>query len=157
MPCGKALIKAEHVNVQVHRGNSTNLAVSVSVLEVHASVLAMNLPHGGHLPTRTGLPSPAALQIQSLQRGSPSRMIDHDRLAQQVPPRMMVGGVDSYPRMIDCPMCGPSPMRSARWSFAHIAGLTAARVVPSPVPHSVIAASVANKTLRGMREVDNAW
>ena len=154
----KALFGAEHANVQPHSGTSANLAVYFSVLEIGDRVLAMKLSHGGHLSH--GDPASITSRCFNFRHyglDPRSELIDYDRLREQAlsfRPQMIVAGASSYSRLIDYEVLGQIAREASAYllvDMAHIAGLVAAKVIPSPVPHSDFATFTTYKTLQGGR------
>jgi glycine hydroxymethyltransferase len=154
----KALFGAEHANVQPHSGAQANMAVYMTLLKPGDVVLGMNLAHGGHLTH--GHPLNFSGQLYTIVPygvGREDERIDYDelgRLADAHRPKMIIAGASAYPRVIDFPRMRAVADRVSAALFtdmAHIAGLVAAGVHPSPVPHSDIVATTTHKTLRGPR------
>ncbi len=154
----KDLFKAEHCNVQPLSGTIANLAVYLTMLKPGDTILGMNLSHGGHLSH--GAPASFTGRIfQSYHYGvsRETHLIDYDEvrtMARSVKPRMIVVGASSYSRIIDfgkfreiADEVGALLMSD----IAHIAGLVAAGVHPSPVPYVDFVTSTTHKTLRGPR------
>jgi len=155
---GRMLFGAEHVNVQPHSGTSANLAVYFAVLDVGDRILAMKLAHGGHLSH--GHPASITGRCFDFRHYSvdpETELIDYDqvqRMAVEFQPRMIVAGASSYPRCIDyLRMAAIARSVSAYLlvDMAHLAGLVAAGVIPSPVPHSDFVTFTGYKTLMGPR------
>jgi glycine hydroxymethyltransferase len=154
----KSLFGAEHVNVQPHSGAQANMAVYLTLLKPGDTVLGMNLAHGGHLTH--GHPLNFSGKLYTIVpygvRQSDER-IDYDeldRLADEHKPKMIIVGASAYPRVIDFPRIRAIADRVGAPVFndmAHIAGLVAAGVHPSPVPHSDFVTTTTHKTLRGPR------
>ncbi|MGE0705957.1 MAG: serine hydroxymethyltransferase, partial [Vicinamibacterales bacterium] len=154
----KSLFGAEHVNVQAHSGAQANMSVYMTILKPGDTILGMNLAHGGHLTH--GHPLNFSGRIYNIVpygvKQSDER-IDYDevdRLADQHKPKVIVAGASAYPRVIDFPRLRAAAGRVGAALFtdmAHIAGLVAAGVHPSPVPHSDFVATTTHKTLRGPR------
>lgn len=154
----KRLFKAEHANLQPHSGVSANLAVYFSVLEVGDRILTMKLSHGGHLSH--GDPSSITSKCFNFKHyglNLSTERIDYDQineLAQSFKPRMLVAGASSYPRLIDYKKMAEIARSVSAYfmvDMAHIAGLVAAGVTPSPVPHSDFVTFTTYKTLNGGR------
>jgi glycine hydroxymethyltransferase len=154
----KALFGAEHVNVQPHSGAQANMAVYMSLLKPGDTVLGMNLSHGGHLTH--GHPLNFSGQLYSIVPYGVKKddeRIDYDeldRLADEHRPKMIIVGASAYPRVIDFVRVRAVADRVGAAVFtdmAHIAGLVAAGVHPSPVPHSDFVSTTTHKTLRGPR------
>ena len=152
------LFGADHANVQAHSGASANLAAYMSVAEPGDTLLGMSLAHGGHL-THGHAVSFSGRFFKAVQYGvrPDDGRIDYEQmesLAREHRPRLIVAGASAYPRVIDF-------ARFARIAeevgatlvvdMAHIAGLVAAGVHPSPVPHAHLVTSTTHKTLRGPR------
>ncbi|MFI3325281.1 MAG: serine hydroxymethyltransferase [Clostridia bacterium] len=152
------LFDAEHANVQPHSGAQANLAVYFALLENGDTVLGMNLNEGGHL-THGSPVNMSGKNYNFVAYGvdSVTHTIDYDKLMAQaieVKPKMIVSGASAYPRIIDfakireiCDACGALMMVD----MAHIAGLVAAGVHPSPVHFADVVTSTTHKTLRGPR------
>jgi glycine hydroxymethyltransferase len=154
----RTLFGAEHVNVQPHSGAQANLAVYMTLLKPGDTVLGMNLAHGGHLTHGHPLNFSGKLYtIVPYGVRKDDERIDYDeleRLAREHTPKMIMVGASAYPRVIDFPRINRvasevgAPMVV---DMAHIAGLVAAGVHPSPVPHADFVTSTTHKTLRGPR------
>jgi glycine hydroxymethyltransferase len=149
---------AEFVNVQPHSGAQANIAAFVSVLEHGDRILGMSLAHGGHLTH--GHPinfSGRNYEVHSYGVSEAEGRIDYDALEQQareVRPRLLVAGASSYPRIIDFERMARIAHDVGALLFvdmAHIAGLVAAGLHPSPFPHADIVTTTTHKTLRGPR------
>ncbi|MEZ7892358.1 MAG: serine hydroxymethyltransferase [Candidatus Wallbacteria bacterium] len=154
----KKLFGCEHVNVQPHSGSQANMAVYFTVCKPGDTVLGMNLSHGGHLTH--GHPinfSGMMYKIISYGVRQDNQQIDYEeleKLAMEHKPKMIVAGASAYPRTIDfkkfrdiCDKCGAVLMVD----MAHIAGLVAAGLHPSPVPYADFVTTTTHKTLRGPR------
>lgn len=154
----KKLFGAEHANVQPHCGASANLAVFFAFLNPGDTVLGMDLAHGGHLSH--GSPVNISGKYFNVLHYGVSRetgLIDYDeveRIAAEHHPKLIIAGASAYPRIIDfarfreiCDRCGALLMVD----MAHIAGLVAAGLHPSPVPYADVVTSTTHKTLRGPR------
>jgi len=154
----KRLFGADHANVQAHSGASANLAAYLAAANAGDTLLGMSLAHGGHL-THGHPVSVSGKLFKAVQYGVKPEdgRIDYDQvdaLAREHRPRLIVAGASAYPRVIDFE-------RFARISaevgatfvvdMAHIAGLVAAGLHPSPVPHADLVTSTTHKTLRGPR------
>lgn len=155
---GRGLFGAEHVNVQPHSGTSANLAVYFAVLEVGDRILSMKLAHGGHLSH--GHPASITGRCFDFRHYSvdpETELIDYaqvQRLAGEFQPRMIVAGASSYPRCIDYARMAKIARSISAYllvDMAHLAGLVAAGVIPSPVPHSDFVTFTGYKTLMGPR------
>ncbi|HLQ79184.1 MAG TPA: serine hydroxymethyltransferase [Terriglobia bacterium] len=154
----KKLFGAEHANVQPHSGSQANMSVYLTVLKPGDTILGMNLAHGGHLTHGHPLNfSGKYYRIVPYGVRKDTETIDYDEvetLARREKPRLIVVGASAYPRTIDFDRIG----RVAREvgalmmvDMAHIAGLIATGVHPSPVPHAEFVTSTTHKTLRGPR------
>ena len=154
----KALFGAEHANVQPHAGSQANAAAYMAVLKVGDPVLAMSLAHGGHLTHGHKLSfSGQEYRFEHYGVCRETERIDYDVLeahALEMHPKMIVAGASAYPRIIDFPRLKEIARRVSAYlmiDMAHIAGLVAAGVHPSPVPHADIITTTTHKTLRGPR------
>jgi len=154
----KALFAAEHANVQPHSGAQANMAVYLTLLKPGDTVLGMNLAHGGHLTHGHPLNFSGKLYtIVPYGVGKADERIDYDeldRLADEHRPKMIVVGASAYPRVIEFARIRATGARVNAPVFtdmAHIAGLVAAGVHPSPIPHSDFVTTTTHKTLRGPR------
>ncbi len=154
----KALFGAEHANVQPHSGSQANFAVYTAVLPLGAKILGMNLSHGGHL-THGNPANFSGKQYSFVQYGvrESDGLIDYDELAavaEREKPAMITVGASAYSRVIDFARMGEIARSVGAFLFAdiaHIAGLVAAGVHPSPVPHADFVTTTTHKTLRGPR------
>ncbi len=154
----KELFGAEHANVQAHSGTSANVAVYMSLLRPGDTVLGMNLSHGGHLTHGHPLNfSGRMYKFVAYGVRQEDERIDYDaidKLALEHKPKMIVAGGSAYSRIIDFERIGKAAKAAGALFFvdmAHIAGLVAASVHPSPVPHADIVSTTTHKTLRGPR------
>ncbi len=154
----KELFGAEHANVQAHSGTSANVAVYMSTLQPGDTVLGMNLSHGGHLTHGHPLNfSGRMYKFVAYGVRQDNEQIDYDeieRLAREHKPKMIVAGASAYSRVIEFERIGKVAKAVGALFFvdmAHIAGLVAAGVHPSPVPHADIVSTTTHKTLRGPR------
>jgi len=154
----KKLFGAEHANVQPHSGSQANTAVYMSTLQPGDTVLGMNLAHGGHLTH--GHPLNFSGRMYKFVPYGVTReteLIDYeelDRLAHEHKPKMIVAGASAYSRVFDFPRLAEIAKSVGALLFvdmAHIAGLVAAGVHPSPVPHADFVSTTTHKTLRGPR------
>jgi glycine hydroxymethyltransferase len=154
----KQLFAAEHANVQSHSGASANMAAYLAVSKPGDTLLGMSLAHGGHLTH--GHPVSYTGQLwKSVQYGvrPEDGRIDYDQLdglAREHRPRIIVAGASAYPRVIDFARFAAIAQEvgaSLVVDMAHIAGLVAAGLHPSPVPHADLVTSTTHKTLRGPR------
>src|SRR6202789_2920165 len=154
----KKLFGAEHANVQAHSGTQANISVYMSVLESGATVLGMNLAHGGHLTHGHPL-NFSGKMYKFIPYGvtKETETIDYDeldRLAHEHKPKMIVAGASAYSRIIDFPRIAETARSVGALLFvdmAHIAGLVAGGMHPSPVPHADFVSTTTHKTLRGPR------
>jgi glycine hydroxymethyltransferase len=154
----KKLFGAEHANVQPHSGSQANFAVYTAVLPLGAKILGMNLSHGGHL-THGNPANFSGKQYNFVQYGvrEDTGLIDYDELAaiaQREKPAMITVGASAYSRVIDFARMGEIARSVGALLFAdiaHIAGLVASGVHPSPVPHADFVTTTTHKTLRGPR------
>jgi glycine hydroxymethyltransferase len=154
----KKIFGADHANVQPHSGSQANMAVYFATLKPGDKILAMNLSHGGHL-THGSHVNFSGIFYQVIPYGveEKSEVIDYDKLealALAEKPKMIVAGASAYPRTLDfarfrsiADKCGALLMVD----MAHIAGLVAAGLHPSPVPHAHFVTTTTHKTLRGPR------
>jgi glycine hydroxymethyltransferase len=149
---------AEFVNVQPHSGAQANMAAYLAVLEHGDTILGMSLAHGGHLTH--GHPinfSGRYFDVHGYGVSEADGRIDYDALEEQaraVHPRLIVAGASAYPRIIDFERMAAIAARVDALlmaDMAHIAGLVAAGVHPSPFPHADIVTTTTHKTLRGAR------
>jgi glycine hydroxymethyltransferase len=154
----KELFGAEHVNVQPHSGAQANMGVYFTLLKPGDTVLGMNLAHGGHLTHGHPLNFSGKLYtIVPYGVRADDERIDYDeldRLAREHRPKMIMVGASAYPRVIDfarIAATGHEVGAPVVTDMAHIAGLVAAGVHPSPVPHSDFVTTTTHKTLRGPR------
>jgi glycine hydroxymethyltransferase len=153
-----ALFGADHANVQPHSGAQANMAVYLTLLKPGDTVLGMNLAHGGHLTHGHPLNFSGKLYtIVPYGVRKEDERIDYDeldRLAAEHKPKMIIVGASAYPRVIDFARIRATADRVGAPVFtdmAHIAGLVAAGVHPSPIPHSDFVTTTTHKTLRGPR------
>ncbi len=154
----KLLFGAEHANVQPHSGSQANTAVYVALLKAGDTVMGMSLADGGHL-THGSPVNLSGLYYNFVSYGvdPETHLIDYDKLEKQaleVKPKLIVSGASAYPRVIDfarmreiADKCGAYLMVD----MAHIAGLVAAGLHPSPVPYADVVTTTTHKTLRGPR------
>ncbi|MCL1791308.1 MAG: serine hydroxymethyltransferase [Peptococcaceae bacterium] len=154
----KELYGAEHVNVQPHSGAQANMAVYFAMLQPGDTVLGMDLSHGGHL-THGSPVNISGTYYNFVAYGveAETEVLDYDavrRLALEHKPKMIVAGASAYPRVIDFSRLRAVADEVGAYLFvdmAHIAGLVAAGLHPSPVPHAHFVTSTTHKTLRGPR------
>ena len=154
----KALFGADHANVQPHCGSSANMAVYFAALEAGDTILAMSLAHGGHLTHGHKINfSGRFFKIVSYGVSPKTEMIDYDELAElarQSRPKLLVAGASAYPRVLDFKRMreiADSVGALLMVDMAHIAGLVATGVHPSPVPYADFVTTTTHKTLRGPR------
>jgi len=154
----KELFGADHVNVQPHSGSQANMAVYFSVLKPGDTILGMNLSHGGHLTHGSPVNfSGRFFNVVPYGVSRESQTIDFDeveRLALEHKPRMIVVGASAYPRIIDFAAfraIADKVGAVVMVDMAHIAGLVATGLHPSPVPHAEFVTTTTHKTLRGPR------
>ncbi|HXG87118.1 MAG TPA: serine hydroxymethyltransferase [Vicinamibacterales bacterium] len=154
----KSLFGAEHANVQPHSGAQANMAVYLTLLKPGDTVLGMNLAHGGHLTHGHPLNFSGKLYTIVPYGVRPEdERIDYDelsRLADEHRPKMIMVGASAYPRVIEFERIAEVARRVGApmvVDMAHIAGLVAGGVHPSPVPHADFVTTTTHKTLRGPR------
>ncbi|KAA0257003.1 serine hydroxymethyltransferase [Deferribacter autotrophicus] len=154
----KELFGAEHANVQPHSGSQANMAVYFSVLQPGDTILGMNLTHGGHLTHGSPVNfSGRFFNVISYGVDKETETIDYEeveRLALEHKPKMIVVGASAYPRIIDFEAFRKIADKVGAYvmvDMAHIAGLVAAGVHPSPVPYADFVTTTTHKTLRGPR------
>ncbi len=154
----KILFGAEYANVQPHSGTQANMGVYFAMLEPGDTILSMNLAHGGHLSH--GSPVNFSGQLYKIVHYGVSReteTIDYDevrRIAKECRPRIIVAGASAYPRIIDFEafrLIADEVGAYLMVDMAHIAGLVAAGIHPSPVPYAEFVTSTTHKTMRGPR------
>ncbi|EPY2271535.1 serine hydroxymethyltransferase [Clostridium sporogenes] len=154
----KKLFVAEHANVQPHSGSQANMAVYMSVLQPGDTILGMDLSHGGHLTHGSPVNFSGKLyNFVSYGVDKETETIDYEllkKIALENKPKMIVSGASAYPRIIDfekireiCDEVGAYMMVD----MAHIAGLVATGLHPSPVPYADFVTTTTHKTLRGPR------
>lgn len=154
----KKLFGAEHANVQPHSGSQANTAVYVALLQPGDTVMGMSLADGGHL-THGSPVNLSGLYYHFVPYGvdPETHLIDYDKLEEQavtVKPKLIVAGASAYPRVIDFPRMAEIAKKCGAYlmvDMAHIAGLVAAGLHPSPVPYADIVTTTTHKTLRGPR------
>jgi glycine/serine hydroxymethyltransferase len=154
----KKLFGAEHANVQPHSGSGANMAVYYSVLKPGDKMLTMDLSHGGHLTHGNKANfSGKFFEIVHYGVGQESGLIDYDQIAamaREHKPKMITIGASAYPRIIDFKRMGEIAREVGAYllaDIAHIAGLVAAGVHPSPIEHADFVTTTTHKTLRGPR------
>jgi len=154
----KELFGCEHANVQPHSGSQANMAVYFATLKPGDKVMGLDLSHGGHLTHGHPINFSGFLyDFTAYQVERVSEVIDYDKLietAKKEKPKMIMVGASAYPRILDfvkfreaCDACGALMVVD----IAHIAGLVAAGIHPSPVPYADFVTSTTHKTLRGPR------
>ena len=154
----KTLFKAEHANVQPHSGSGANMAVYFAMLKPGDKMLTMDLSHGGHLThgNRANF-SGKFFEIIHYGVSQQDERIDYDqlaKLAREHKPKMITVGASAYPRIIDFECMGKIAKEVGALllaDIAHIAGLVATGLHPSPVPHADFVTTTTHKTLRGPR------
>ena len=154
----KRLFGAEHANVQPHSGAQANMAVYFALLEPGDTVMGMDLSNGGHLTHGSPVNASGKLyHFVSYGVNSETQLIDYDEvraLALKHKPKMIVAGASAYPRIIDFKRFSEIAREVGAYLFvdmAHIAGLVAAGLHPSPVPYADVVTTTTHKTLRGPR------
>lgn len=154
----KTIYGAEHANVQPHSGSQANMAVYFVVLNPGDRVLGMNLAHGGHLTHGSPVNFSGKLyNFYFYGVDKDTEMINYDlvwNLAKEVKPKLIVAGASAYPRIIDFEKFAQIAEDVGAYfmvDMAHIAGLVAAGIHPSPVPYAHFVTSTTHKTLRGPR------
>jgi glycine hydroxymethyltransferase len=154
----KKLFGAEHANVQAHSGSQANQAVYMTVLKPGDTLLGMSLAHGGHLTHGHPLNfSGKMYKVVSYGVRKDTETLDYDeleRLAAEHKPKLIVAGASAYARVLDFERFGAIAKRSGALlmvDMAHIAGLIAAGLHPSPFPHADFVTTTTHKTLRGPR------
>ncbi|MGD0293841.1 MAG: serine hydroxymethyltransferase [Terracidiphilus sp.] len=154
----KQIFGAEHANVQPHSGSQANAAAYMAVLQPGDTILGLDLSHGGHLTHGHKLSFSGKLYRPTFYGvRKDTEVIDYDELeaiAEREKPKVIIGGGSAYPRLWDfARMRQIADKVGATYIFdmAHIAGLVAGGVHPSPVPHAQITTTTTHKTLRGPR------
>lgn len=154
----KEIFGAEHANVQPHSGAQANMAVLMTALEHGDQILGMNLSHGGHLTHGHPLNfSGINYKVADYGVNHETEQIDYDelqKLAEEHKPKLLICGASAYPRTIDFERIGEiarSVGAKVMADIAHIAGLVATGLHPSPVPHCEFVTTTTHKTLRGPR------
>lgn len=153
----KALFGADYANVQPHSGSQANQAVYQALLQAGDTILGMSLAHGGHL-THGARVNASGKLYNAVQYGvNEAGLIDYDeveRLAVEHTPKMVVAGFSAYSQKIDWARFRAIADKVGAYLFvdmAHVAGLVAAGVYPTPLPHAHVVTSTTHKTLRGPR------
>ena len=153
----KKLFGAEAANVQPHSGAQANMAAYAAVLQPGDVVMGMNLAHGGHLTHGSPVNASGKLYKFVPYGVNSDGFIDYDeleRIANETKPKLIVAGASAYPRIIDFERIGKIAKSVGAYfmvDMAHIAGLVAAGLHPSPVPYADIVTTTTHKTLRGPR------
>ncbi len=154
----KDLYQAEHANVQPHSGSSANMAVYMSILKPNDVVLGMDLKSGGHLTHGHPLSFSGILyRFESYGVDPDTHRIDYDKVlkqAKEIRPKLIVAGASAYPRTIDFKRFKEIADEVGAYlmvDMAHIAGIIAAGLHPSPIPYADFVTSTTHKTLRGPR------
>jgi len=154
----KEIFGAEHANVQPHSGAQANMAVLMTALDHGDQILGMNLSHGGHLTHGHPLNfSGINYKVADYGVSRETEQIDYDelqRLAEEHRPKLLICGASAYPRTIDFERIGEIARgvgAKVMADIAHIAGLVATGLHPSPIPHCEFVTTTTHKTLRGPR------
>lgn len=154
----KELFQAEHANVQPHTGSAANFAVYFSVLDIGDKVLAMSLSHGGHLTHgHHASMTSKCFNFQHYNVDLQTELIDYEAMAEtahRFKPKMLVAGASSYPRLIDYEKMYQIAKSVDAYLFvdmAHIAGLVAAKLIPSPISYADFVSFTTFKTMMGGR------
>ena len=154
----KKLFGAEHANVQPHSGANANLAVFFALLQPGDTVMGMNLSEGGHLTHGSPVNiSGKYFNIVPYGVDKDTGVIDYDKMEQialECKPKMIIAGASAYSRIIDFKRCREIADKVGAYlmvDIAHIAGLVAAGLHPSPVPYADVVTTTTHKTLRGPR------
>lgn len=154
----KEIFGAEHANVQPHSGAQANMSVLITALDHGDQILGMNLSHGGHLTHGHPLNfSGINYKVADYGVSRETEQIDYDelqRLAEEHRPKLLICGASAYPRTIDFARIGEiarSVGAKVMADIAHIAGLVATGLHPSPIPHCDFVTTTTHKTLRGPR------
>lgn len=153
----KEVFGAEHANVQPHSGTQANTAVYLATLKPGDRILGMGLAHGGHL-THGFAANISGKYYEGFAYGvNPDGFLDYEEIrkqAIQVRPRMIIAGASAYPRVIDFEVFAEIARECGAYllvDMAHIAGLVAAKIHPSPIPYANFVTTTTHKTLRGPR------
>ena len=154
----KALFGADHANVQPHSGATANMAAYMAVLQPGDTLMGMSLAHGGHLTHGYSINfSGQYFKAASYGVNQQTELLDYDALAEsikEVRPKLLIAGASAYSRIFDFPRLraiADSVGAILLVDMAHIAGLVAAGVHPSPIPYAHIVTTTTHKTLRGPR------
>ncbi|MBM3893563.1 serine hydroxymethyltransferase [Candidatus Dependentiae bacterium] len=158
MELGRKLFKCDHINLQPHAGASANFAVFLALLKPGDTVLAMNLAAGGHLTHGHKVNFSGKLyHFVHYGVNQQTQQLDYDeieRLAKECQPKLLIAGASAYSRLMDYERLAAIAKSVGAYfmvDMAHIAGLVAADLIPSPVPHADVVTSTTHKTLRGPR------
>ncbi len=154
----KQLFDCDYANVQPHSGASANFAVFMALVKPGDTILGMSLAHGGHL-THGAAPNFSGKHYNAVQYGidPDTGLIDYDeveKLADEHQPKMIIAGFSAYSRVVDWARMREIADKVGAWLFvdmAHVAGLIAAGIYPSPLPHAHVVTTTTHKTLRGPR------
>ncbi|HZX72252.1 MAG TPA: serine hydroxymethyltransferase [Rhodanobacter sp.] len=153
----KQLFDCDYANVQPHSGSQANQAVYLALLQPGDTILGMSLAHGGHL-THGAKPNISGKLFNAVQYGvNADGVMDYDeieRMAVEHQPKMLVGGFSAYSQVVDWARMRAIADKVGAIFFvdmAHVAGLVAAGVYPSPLPHAHVVTSTTHKTMRGPR------
>ncbi len=154
----KLLFHCEYANVQPHSGSQANAAVYLALLNPGDTILGMSLAHGGHL-THGAKVNFSGKIFNAVQYGldMSTELIDYvemERLAHEHKPKMLIGGFSAYSHVVDWERMAAIAKAVGAYfvvDMAHVAGLVAAGVYPSPIPHADVVTSTTHKTLRGPR------
>jgi glycine hydroxymethyltransferase len=154
----KLLFHCEYANVQPHSGSQANAAVYLALLNPGDTILGMSLAHGGHL-THGAKVNFSGKIFNAVQYGldPATELIDYaeiERLADEHKPKMLIGGFSAYSHVVDWARMAAIARSVGAYfvvDMAHVAGLVAAGVYPSPIPHADVVTSTTHKTLRGPR------
>ena len=154
----KKLFGAEHANVQPHSGANANLAVFFALVKPGDTVMGLNLAHGGHLSHGSPVNiSGKYFNIVPYSVNDDTEMLDYDeirRIANECKPKLIIAGASAYSRIIDFKKISEIAKEVGAYfmvDMAHIAGLVAAGLHPSPVPYADVVTTTTHKTLRGPR------
>lgn len=154
----KKLFGADHVNVQPHSGAQANIAVYFALLKPGDTIMGMSLAEGGHLTHGSSVNiSGKYFNVVPYGVNPDTQVIDYDKMletAKEVKPKLIVAGASAYPRIIDFERIGKIAKEVGAYlmvDMAHIAGLVAAGLHPSPVPYADVVTTTTHKTLRGPR------
>jgi glycine hydroxymethyltransferase len=154
----RQLFGAEHANVQPHSGSQANAAAYMAIIQPGDTILGLDLAHGGHLTHGHKLNFSGKLyRVANYGVRKDTEVIDYNELeqiAEREKPKMIIGGGSAYPRTFDFPRMRQIADKVGAFlvvDMAHFAGLVAAGVHPSPVPHAHIVTTTTHKTLRGPR------